>query len=358
MKVTKNQKIKLSELVINRNDNVRDKEAYEDLRALKDDLAFRGQQVEAAVEKVGPNQFKPLQGFLRGTALLDLQAEGKIDPLTVKLNPVNGEPIPGSGKVFETIHATVYEGLTDRERMSLLFDHSQRRGLNAAETHLALEKLFAALYSEIDVVIMTRNLLEQWYPPKRAIKKLKDKDGNDTTVDDPTDLLNYFRGVIQTAKIAWRSPTLLREAWLNKLRKKQSWPRKSELLEGAKIFEDECKSDVTQKMTQDKPGPKFMAWWDRFHSAQIEAEEAGESRGKNTSMLSRGQVEDCKKTAGSRVVRGTLSGVLNDGTFPREKLPLLDKFQQKIEAKLTPDEVAELDAIFTGSASTETVKTS
>ena len=354
MKVFKDQKIALDKIVIDHARNVRDEVAYKpaELQALKDDLAFRGQQVVAVLEKRADGKYEPLQGFLRATALTDLAKEGKIDPLTMKLDS-DGNPVAGTGKVFGTINAVVYEDLNDKERISLLFDHSQRRGLSRAETQLALEKLFTALYPEIDVVIMTRNLLEQWYPPTRAIKKLKDSDGRDTDRDDPNDLLNYFRGVIQTAKIAWRAPVLLRDAWLEKLREHQKWPRKSELLEGAKIYDNECKADITMKFSREKPGPKFMEWWDRFAKASKEAEEKGETRGKTTSMLTRSQIEDCQKVADSRIIKALLSIVLNNGRVDREKLGVLDTLLKNVEAGFTPDESKILDSVFTKPATVQ-----
>lgn len=328
-------RISLSKVINDRSRNVRENdEATYHVDALRDDIALRGQQTPAVLEKNADGTYYPLAGFLRTTALLELAASGAIDPNTIKRDPATGEPIPGTGKPFDSIVADVYEDLSDRERVNLLVDHGQRRGLQKQELFYAMERLFFAMYSEKEVAVVLRGLLEIHYPPNKKIENTAEA------------LLQYYRGVIQTAKRAWAGPALMRNAWVEKLKGHQNWPTKAEMEDGVKIYNAAVKEDKTGKINRDNPGEKFMEFWNRLLKAQEQAEADGPNAPKSVSMLSRGQIEDLQKIANSRILKAAFSMVLNDGKVDRSKLPNLSGLVEEFEKNLTPEQTKVLDNIY------------
>lgn len=313
-------RVPLSKVVIDRTRNVREDQAYT-VTALKADLALRGQQDPAVVEKIG-DEFFPIKGFLRSTALMELMNEKKIDPQTMKFDEKTGEPVPNTGKPFESIDAIVYEGLTDRERIELLLDHGQRRGLNRVELQNAFERSFGAGYSEKEIAVILYGLLEQLYIPNKTIG---------TSAEEK---LAYYRGVIQTAKEAWRSPTVLHTAWVEKLKGVHAWPTKAELFEMSKLFQKEAESNVTYNKSN--PGPKFMERWNAYLKKQADAAADGEKRSKSDSMMNRSQLEDAGKACDSFCLK--IHGKIITRELSQDKLALLDKEMVEVE-KVMPEEI-------------------
>lgn len=337
-KLQKNLKINVKDIVIDRTRNIREQDdsTYR-VDALMEDISLRGQLEPVTLERVKEGdtvKYYPIRGFLRSTAITALALAGVIDPTTAKRDD-KGEIIPGTGNVFEFVKAEVYEELTERERANLLVDIGQRRGLTKVELHFAMERLFAAMYSEKEVAVLCRSMLEQWYNPGNKIEEPV----------TPEKLLNYFRGVIQTAKEAWRGPKLMRDAWVAKLRGTQSWPTKAEMMDGVKIYKKAVDEDKTGRINRDEPGEKFMEFWTRLTTEQANA--ARGNAPKPVSMASRGQVEDMQKVCDSRIIKTILSIVLNDGKVDRGKLPNLDAFLKDIEKNLSEEQTKILDSVYT-----------
>jgi hypothetical protein len=336
-KLHKNVQVKLSEIVNDRSRNVRENDAATyNVQELKDDLALRGQITTALFERQkladGKVVYYPLQGFLRTTAIMELAEAKVIDPNTVKRDE-KGDPIPGTGKVFSTINADVWEDLTERERISLLADHGQRRGLTRAELFYTFERFFAAGFSEKECVVYNKSLLLEHFPPNKTIEKTDDA------------IFQYYRGVIQTNKAAANAPILLRNAWVEKLKGLHSWPTKAELADGAKIFNKALDSDKTGTINRENPGPDFMEFWGRLTTAASTAAAEG-NKPKPVSMASRNQIEEMQKTCSSRCLKAMTSIILNDGKVERSKLATLDQFLAAKEKLFTEDEVKILDLIF------------
>lgn len=309
--------VPLKNLVIDRTQNVREDEAYK-VDALKTDIAFRGQQDAITVEKIG-NQYFPIKGFLRSTALLELAAanigRGAI-------TDEHGQLVPGTGEPFEFVNAFVYEGLSDRERMELLLDHGQRRGLNKVELQNAFERAFSAGYVEKDVVTILQGLLAELYPPNKTIENTAEA------------RLAYYRGVVQTAKHIWRSPTVLHDACVAKLKGLQSWPTNTEMREMSMVHQTEVDTNI--EYNKQNPGPKFRERWAAYLKKQADAAASGERRAKSDSMMNRSQVEDCTKSCDSIIVKSIFHVVLR--RIAQDKLPVLDKLLvEQIEKNLPED---------------------
>ncbi len=339
-KVQKNQKIAISSVVIDRAWNVReaDDTTYK-VDALRDDIALQGQTHVATLEKIkqvdGSVAYRPIRGFLRSTAIKELAEQKVIDPLTMKRDDKTGELIPGTGKPFENILADVYEDLTDKERTALLIDHGQRRGLRIWELFYAMERLFQANESEITIATTLRSLLEELYPPNKVIEP------------GAANVLNYYRGVIQTAKEAWRGPKLMRDAWVEKLKGLHSWPTKKEMMDGVKIYKKEADADKLMKINRDNPGKLFMDYWSRLLKAQEEAEANGPNEAKKVSMMTRSQLEDTLTLMDSRIAKALYSVALNNAKVSRSSLPTLDTLLLEFEAGMTDAQKQVLDSVFT-----------
>src|SRR3954466_1691995 len=149
--------VKISDVVIDRDRNVRESQGY-DVAALLDDIALRGQQDPATLEKIG-DKFYPIKGFRRATAILQAATSGL----------VYSDSAPQAGKPIDHILAIVHEGLNERERTELLLDHGQRLGLSKSELANAFFRAFKAGYTEKEIVTLLHTLLQIHYPPSRKI---------------------------------------------------------------------------------------------------------------------------------------------------------------------------------------------
>lgn len=310
-KVSKLQFVPINAVNVDRSRNIRENEGY-DVTSLKADLVFRGQQEPVSLERIGDILF-PIKGFRRMTALQQLVEEAAIDPKM--------------GKPFKDVQVLIYEGLDDKERMNLLLDHGQRRGLNKSELFEAFCRGFDARYGEMEIVILLRDLLELHYPPTREIKN--------TTDDKGTDLLNYYKGVLQTAKQAWQAPTVLRQAWVEKLQGKHAWPNKAEMVDMVKVFNKEREADKTNTVSRQNPGPKFLEAWKAFLAKQAEAAANGEKRAKSSAMMNRAQIEGLKDQTDSRLFK-SLNDVLMR-KLPDDRIAILDKLACQAEEAMGPE---------------------
>lgn len=317
MKEPKIQEIDLVKIVPDLSRNVRENDptAY-DILPLAMDLALRGQITEMSVEKADDGNIYPLRGFRRKLAL-----DWLADP--TNLDPATKEPYvdPRTGKPFKTARVKIYEGLSDVERLTLMFDHGQTRNLSKIELANAMYRAFDAGVREIDVVRMAWGLLQLHYPPSRKIE------------DNDKDRLAYYKGVLQTLKNVWRAPYVVREAWEKKLKGQQNWPLKDELRELLQVFDKEQAADKTNTVTRANPGPEFKAAWDKL--VQVKSQPEGEGTGKTratTAMMNRTSVDDLFKGSDSVILKTTIDVIRN--VIPRERYSPFDKGSAEMEATL------------------------
>lgn len=348
-KVAKIQRIPLQNVVVKMDRNVREEtETTYDDPTMRDSLAMIGQQTIAKLLKIGPDLYEPIQGNRRVYNLKKLAEEGVIDPKTAKRDPetgvvlreldAEGKPTgkPIGGRVFDSIEAEVYEGLSERERVELLVDHGSIRSLNKPELQRAAEFMFSVGYSEKEVAVQLGNLLHTHYPPSRKIVEASKDGGND--------LLNYYRGVIQTMKEVYRSPIVLHDSWMDKLRTGRAWPLKSEMSQGCDIFKKELDADKTGRLSRQNPGPKFLEFWQGVVEKHQKAEASGEKRAKASSMMNHSQITD--KVIDSRTLKAFRFIIFR--SIPEDQLPFLDAAVVKFEAgEISKDEYSTaLDAVF------------
>lgn len=300
MKVSKETLVPLAAIVIptwetevSGRRNVRQNvEALESV-TLQRDLAEFGQQVAMDLEKVvidGKDVYIPIKGHRRAHNLKRLAEKQVIDPRTCKKNPETNEPDLSTGKVFEFGRAYVYTDLTPLERAEMLTDHSQVRGLSKLELFNSFCLLFDVRMGERRIIVKLFDLLIQYYPPTRKIVPINEDDGKDA--------LNYYRGLLQTQKAAWQAPTVLREAYIRKLKGEHGWPTNAELAKYLDIFEKERDKNPAA-IDRDNPGPEFVSRWGEYVTKQEKAKADGKARAKADSMMNRQQIEDVNKTTDS-----------------------------------------------------------
>lgn len=310
--------LNLVDVHMDRNVRERDEVSYDD-PAMRDSLALVGQQTIAKLLKLPNGRFEPIQGNRRVFNLKKLAEAGVLDPKTAKrdadgniVRDDSGKPV--GAKVFDSIEAEVYEGLSERERMELVFDQGHVRSLNKAELFYALEMLFNAGYTEKEVVIMSFGLLQHHYPPSRQVK--------DTASDGGQDALEYYRGVVQTAKDAWRSPIVVRDSWVTKLKVGRAWPIKKEMTQAYAIFKKEMDDDKTGKINRQNPGPKFREFWNGVVNKHSAAEAKGEKRAKSSAAMNHQQIADKKSVVDARELKCLIDIVLR--RIPEDQLAVLD----------------------------------
>lgn len=302
----KEQNVKIASITIDRNQNFRltDENTY-NTESLELDISTRGQTDPVSLKRVG-DLLIPIRGFRRVTAIQRLADRGVTDPNT--------------GKPFENVRARIYENLTPQEEYVLKADHSQRRGLNAAELFNSLGFGFDAGMTEEQVVNINRDLLEMHNPPKRQIE------------NTPKAYLEYYRKVVQIAKKAWNGPRIMREAWRNKLAGLQTWPRQSELehLFDVYVKERDDKEIPTNKLTinPENPGPKFMAEWNAMINKREEAEAKG-VKAKSIAGRNRQQIDEMHDKCTSLILKMALAWV--QSRIGPDRMILLNQHVSEIE---------------------------
>jgi hypothetical protein len=316
--------VPIAAVVMDLSRNVREQtdSAY-DLDPLIADIQMRGQQDPATLEKVG-DKYYPIKGFRRSAAIAKAAERG----LTY------AESAPESGKPIDKVVAIVYENLSEKERTELLLDHGQRRGLSRVEFQNALERGFMAGYTDKELVTLLFGLFESLYPPSRKIDE--DVSGNKLVGEKLAQArFEYYKGVLQIAKRAYKAPTILRDAYYKKLRGEQNWPTNTELADLLTIHEKEASADGM--ISREKPGPKFLEKWDAVKKTKEDAANGG-TRPKSSAMRNRQQVEDSLKTLESPISKSFQKIQLGD--IPVDQLPVLDRMCVKLWDHLTPEDQA------------------
>lgn len=294
--------VPISKVTLDLSRNIREQiDANYDLEPLIADIQLRGQQDAATLEIVGEQMF-PVKGFRRSRAFEIAASRGLR----------YSDSAPQAGKPIDHILAYVYEDLSEQERTELLLDHGQRRGLNKVELHNAFERAFVAGYGDKEIITLLYSLLENHYPPSRKIGE--GMEGEKLAAAR----LDYYKGVLQTAKRAWQAPTILREAFYKKLRGEQKWPTNSELIDLMSIHTKEI--DANPMLSRDNPGPKFLEKFEAVKKAKVES--VGNAP-KSASMRNRTQVEDSMKVLECPISKAFQKIQLGD--IAVDKMPVLDK---------------------------------
>lgn len=333
---TKNQivNVPLNQIVIDFTRNPREP-GDDNLRDTLMQASFmsEGQKVAVALEKVGPDDYRILQGNRRVFNLKEIVANGGMDGATVKRDKETGEIIPETGKTFETVKAIVYEDLTPSERLNLTIDHSNVKLLKKHELFRAVCQSFDVSDNERQTIVRLASLFMQFFPPVKTIV--------DPALDKGVDLLNNYRGLLQGMKRAYEAPEVVTAAYMDKLKN----GGKGKITDATvkhlcEIYKAEKKADVMDSIGRHKPGPKFLAEWNKWveaQSAQLEKIAAGETgRAVQIAMLTRAEVEKKLDALDSQVLRVMLRVVLRQRQ--EDVVSKLDRFMVEIESGLTYDQ--------------------
>lgn len=334
--------IAVSSVVNDKTRNVREvtDDAY-DIEPLINDIQLRGQQDAATFEKIG-DKYYPIKGFRRTSAMFAASERGL----------VYGEHAPSAGKPMDSILAIVYEDLNERERTELLLDHGQRKGLNRVELQNAMERAISAGYGESEIVTLLYGLLTVLYPPSRKIEE--GADGQPLTGKALEKArLDYYKGVLQTAKRIYKAPSVLRDAAYKKLRGEQNWPTNSEIIDLMTIHNKEVESNPL--LSRENPGPKFTEKWTVL--VKSKTENGGTTRPKSNSMRNRTQVEESMGILECPLSKAFQ--MIQLGDIPVDRLPVLDRFCNKLwkGELLTDEEHAEVVSWFPKPAEVPPAKT-
>lgn len=327
------QTVPLTRWVTEWRTNPRKPQGLADLRniALKDGIRQDGQLMPASGE-YNPKYYKDekihsLQGDHRGTALNELAAEKAINPLT--------------GEVFSTIDVLVYENLTDEQRVVLRQDHGQK-AIDRVGLYNSIKERRLAGQTMEKAVNSVRPQFDACYRLDETKRKAIDSEPN--PADRAKKYHNTRKGVTDIFQKAIDAPTVLENAYIEKLRHNLATPDNKEVREMSDIFEAERKADMTGKITKSKPGPKFMARWNAYLKAQEEAAKTGNAA-KSTSMMNREAVETIEKSFESRLLKFVTQGIRRVNGWDEKDFPTLDKAAVALEAGDTKSANALLDTL-------------
>lgn len=337
IKMPKRARINISEVNQNWGLNFRENmlESY-DSQIMRDSLAMHGQQTTMKLERRtdadGKVFYTILQGNRRAYNISKLAEAGVTDPLT--------------GKPFSTVDAEVYDTLTESERIQLMLDVNDIRGLKEVELFYACEKAWNAGWNDRQVVVQLASLFLHFNGGvyKRPVVPAMQDGGKD--------LFDYHKGTIQTWKQAYQAPVVLREAFVEKLRGNQRWPSNKELDKLFKTYLKEEKESKDGRINRENPGPQFLAEWNDYLAKVKEALDNGKSKPKPQSMMNRTALESQRLRAVSRILKLAYSIVLRE--IPTEQSEPLDNLLKQVETTLTPEQVKILNDI---SATRSTVPT-
>ncbi len=323
--------IAVAEIVNDMSRNVREAtaEAY-DVEPLINDIAMRGQQDAATLEKIG-DKYYPIKGFRRSLAIQKASERGM----------TYGEEAPEAGKPIDKVLAFVYEDLTERERVELLLDHGQRKGLSKPELFNAFKRAFVAGYREKDVVTLLWSLIVQLYPPSKDIyKDLPDKSADPVAYEKALAQrkLENSKGILQTAKRAYECPVVVEDEYFKRLRGEQSWPTNEELKELHNIHSKEL--EANPMLSRGNPGPKFLEKWEKVKTARENGD--GNKSRVQTTMRNRTQVEGDLKILESIICKVVTHMTL--GNIAIDRLPVLDRYMTQVWSgtPLTDEQKAEI----------------
>lgn len=320
--------VPLPEILVNHAGNYRDDNEYFTPELIAD-IAMNGLHTPLVLHKEPNGKYKILRGNRRIDALTFLANPEHINPET-KQPYVD----PQTGKPFTSVKAQVYKNLSPSQQWALQFDHGTTRGLSKVGLVRAVWDAKDKMVPDKRVVTQGRALFEAYYKPKRELEDTEDA------------RFNYWKGALAPIVTAWKGPTLVRDAYLAKIRGTQNWPRKKELNEAVNIYLNALANDKTNSINRDNPGPDFMAYWNKLLANVEEASgEDGEesSSPKKVSALARPDMEALKKVTDSRIAKTFISFMLRD--LSQEGWSTFDKFLVSLEKAFTPEQTQALDGI-------------
>jgi len=271
---------------------------------LAESLALEGQSTPCILQKIG-EKYLPWQGFRRCSAVKYNAERGVIDPMT--------------GKPFtEVLAFVINEELSIKDQFALLLDAGNTRLLNKVEVFYAAEKARQVWSTEAQIAIALRGLLDSQFPVK-----------DPSVLENPEEYANYRKGVVQNLLTAAKSPVVLRDAYVEKLRGKQKWPSERDVRKLEKDFRTEMEADKTNKISRQKPGKEFMKTWNAYVADQKAAATNG-SKPKAVAMMNGDEVQTAKNACDSRILKTVMAIVKRQ--IPQEHLPKLDALLVDIEA--------------------------
>lgn len=325
---TKPQRVPVANVVIDPKMNVREPDVTTwDVPGIAADMALDGQKEPALLHKVGDKYF-PARGFRRCSG--------------VKYNAENGIIDPTTNKVFETVLAFVInDELTERERWALVLDGGNTRGLNKAELFYAVEQADRIWDTDAQISVAMKGLLDQHYP--MPTKKLEEM-GKLSPVDADRFYADYRRGAIGNLLNAARSPVVVRDACVEKIKQNQNWPNDAEVRTLLKKYRELLDADKSKKINRVSPGTEFMQVWAEFVAKKKADVDAGR-KPKSTAAMSGEDMGKVAEKCDSRFVKVTIAILRRE--ISQEHLPTVDGLGVDMESgKATPEQIESvLDSI-------------
>lgn len=324
----KPQRVTVANVIIDPKMNVREPDVTTwDVPGIAADLALDGQKEPALLQKVG-DKYIPCRGFRRCSG--------------VKYNAEQGILDPATGKVFDSVLAFIItEELTERERWALVMDAGNTRGLNRAELFYAVEQADRIWDTDAQISVAMKGLLDQHYP-------MGTKDLEEMAKLSPGDAdkyySNYRRGAIGNLLNATRSPVVVRDAYVEKLKKNQNWPNDAEVRTLLKKYRELLDADKSKKINRVNPGAEFMQVWAEF-VAKKKADVLAGRKPKTTAAMNGEEMGKVAEKCESRFVKVVLAIARRE--ISQEHLVTIDALGVDMEnGKATPEQIASvLDSV-------------
>lgn len=355
MKTLKAQNLKLSQIVLNLEENNRDPERdYASIPSLQGDIRDNGQKdaiLARAVKNAvtGTLEYHLLQGFRRTVAIMGVKSLG-IDGL-VDLYPEGYETTDANGKkvvrTFDTIYAEIVE-CSDEEAASLVADHGSVEPLSQVGIVRTIWRGLDHKRNEKDLVNANRGIIDQRNPiPAGKLKEMQEKVAlrlasvkpdapNFKTLKHEFEeaiYKDYRHGFMQGIMNAYALPTVAKQAYINRVRGDQNWPTDKVVADLKKVYEAEYLTDRT--LNADNPGPMFLEAWDKIETAVREA--AAEGKGpKPLGKMTGTEVDNFEKGLKSPLLK-VVTGVIQRRIDASAAI-MLDAFVSRLESKIEDGE--------------------
>lgn len=253
---------------------------------------------------VKPGDYLPIKGNRRAWNFQDMAKRGVIDPGTLKRD-AEGKIIPNSGKPFSTLRAEVVRNLDEQTLFNAKLDQTSRP-LSKVEVHFSLEEARRLFRTEKGVAIRMKPLLDRYYKAPPVDLEILD------TPEKEIKYHNFRKGILQNVQAVMDGPTVLRNAYLDSIRRGTNNPTQKEVGKGYSIYLAEKKADeMTMKINRDNPGPNFMKWWNEDYLKSVQAAEESATRRKAAANLNAAQIDKMLEGADSVIFRFALLIVKN-----------------------------------------------
>lgn len=284
--------------------------------------------------------------------------QGVVDPKTMKRDD-KGQPIIGTGKPFSSLEGWVITEASKEELRDIMQADNAGVKINRLEVCRALMRVMLDERTEYATMFVMYEQLLQAYPPQgEQLVKLNKFIANlpsEASEAKRQELIREFHigapgktgrlhNEYVTIKAAYTGPTVLKEAYEQRLRGKQSWPTDAEVRNGTKLYNQdvEDRDPISSEparfpdggtnraglISPDNVGPRFTEFWDEVLGAVKTAEVEG-TRKKSAVMLTNAQIKERLNTSKSLGVNLVLLFVLNKikGSVFDDFLTLHTKFE-------------------------------